>query len=38
MDVFKLGNEDKMNFVCVFCCVIFRSRIDGFKYIVKEYI
>lgn len=37
VDVFKLGNEDKMNFVCVLCCVTFRSRIDGFKHIAKEH-
>ena len=37
VDVFRLGNEDKMNFVCVLCCVTFRGRIDGFKHIAKEH-
>ncbi|XP_061173518.1 zinc finger protein 521-like [Saccostrea echinata] len=37
VEVLKLGNEDKMNFVCVICFVTFRSRIDGFKHIAKEH-
>lgn len=37
VEVLKLGNEDKMNFVCMLCCVTFRSRIDGFKHIAKEH-
>ncbi|XP_062593172.1 zinc finger protein Xfin-like [Saccostrea cucullata] len=37
VEVLKLGNEDKMNFVCMLCFVTFRSRIDGFKHIAKEH-